>query len=49
MSPISRSLPLENIKEGTPAAKETKYNLQKPFTKQTLSENVRLEPESDLH
>lgn len=25
MSPISRSLPLENIKEGTPAARETKY------------------------
>lgn len=23
MSPISKSLPLENIKEGTPAAKET--------------------------
>lgn len=25
MSPISRSLPLENIKDGTPAAKEAKY------------------------
>lgn len=49
MSPISRSLPLENIKEGTPAARETKYktlekNAAKFFTQVSHRERHRGQP-----